>query len=292
MGLAIGFLAIGLIILLFSLYKIGADPNYFSWYGNLDSQTASELGGFLSGFVGIFWSAAGVILIYATFTAQKNQSEMQHFENQFFNLLNTYHSLVEKTKFKESNGETIEGRDYISRILKEFEDSYWDVPTYQQLIKQGKKHVPEVKQYYEKCGISEINICHSFKTIDGCPQPGDYLYTSSKELFVELYCLVYQRHQSKLGHLFRFLYNIFKFVIEERIEKGDEFKYISFIQAQLSNDELGLLFYNALSPYAKSSSGKETFKNWLIQYDFFQNIGKDTLIDESHKSFYVEDNKK
>lgn len=291
MGFAIILLVIGMFILGFSLIKIIFDPNYFAWKGTIDSKTASELGGFLSGFVGIFWSAAGVIFIYATFNAQKLQNEKQHFENQFFNLISTYHSLVDKTNYKDLKDGVAEGRDFISKVLKEYKASYWDDSAYKQLIRQEKKHVPEVKQYFEKYNIAKININHTFQAIDGVPQLGNYIETSSKELFVALYCLVYEKYQSKIGHLFRFLYNIFKFVIEEREKYGDDAKYISFIQAQLSNDELGLLFYNSISPYAKSSTGEEKFKNWLIKYDFFQNIGKDTLIDESHLKFYKTDSK-
>ncbi|RIJ27391.1 putative phage abortive infection protein [Henriciella algicola] len=76
---------------------------------------------------------------------------------------------------------------------------------------------------------------------------------------------VYLKHQDDLGHYFRVLYNIVKFV--DRSEIDDKKFYTNIVRAQLSNAELHLLLYNGLS-----SNGAEKFKPLLETYAFFDNL--------------------
>lgn len=77
---------------------------------------------------------------------------------------------------------------------------------------------------------------------------------SSKEEVGEKFLKFYFGSRYDLGHYFRFLYNIFRFLAEANIE--DKTLYTRLIRAQLSNVELEILYYNALS----------TEGNNLIQY--------------------------
>ena len=290
MGLAIAFLAIGLFILFYSLYKIAFDQNYFVWGGNIDSKTASELGGFLSGFVGIFWTAAGVIFIYSTFNAQKLQNEKQHFENQFFNLMNTYHSLVEKTKGDvlvilpdKTKFECFEGRDYIKAFVRLLSDgiSSEHFPRFENYLKKKWDESEDYRKYlqedYPDDGVPVFDMLVFFKNNQK---------VLSEKLCGELYECFYPNYQDRLGHLMRLMYNIFKFVIENRQKYGDEKVYIDIIQVQLSSFELALIFYNGLSKYATSSTGEQKFKNWLVKYSFFENIDETVLIQKEHSEYY------
>ena len=105
----------------------------------------------------------------------------------------------------------------------------------------------------------------------------------SIELIIRIYEYFYEQYPNVLGHYFRFLYNVFKYVIGNKDTESERRKYIDLIQAQMSSDELGLLFYNALSKYAKNNNGKYQFKEWLERFNFFENINKTSLIREEDK---------
>lgn len=58
------------------------------------------------------------------------------------------------------------------------------------------------------------------------------------------------------------------------------------LQAQLSNDELALIFYNALSSNGLNSSKKPQFKEWIEHYQFLENLNVDSLLDRRHHVLY------
>ncbi len=92
---------------------------------------------------------------------------------------------------------------------------------------------------------------------------------------------LFEEHQADLGHYFRNLYNIIKFVKSSAVE--DKRLYTNLIRAQLSSNELALLFYNCLGYI-----GREKFKPLVEEYALLKNIPDEILVDSSHKEFYVE----
>jgi hypothetical protein len=281
----------GLIILISSVFLIC--KQYFILFSPIDSKIASELGEFVSGFVGIFWTASGVILIYATFKKQKELNEKQQFESSFFSLINTFNNLINTTKGYVNNStnglaEEFSGRDYFSAVLREVKDGLSNDSMLEDLAK--REDVPEIKKFRDK-----INENNKTSALIVTPESQiqskrlDFMYTSSKlsqEFIVAQYEYFFQRYRDKLGHYFRFLYNIFKYTIEENKKKKNAIRYLNIIQAQMSNDELGLLFYNALSKYGETGKGEKRFYNWLNDYDFLENIDENALIDKEHYKYY------
>jgi hypothetical protein len=283
--------SIGLTILIISIFWIVFDKQYFSFFSGLNSKTASELGGYISGFVGIFWIGAGAILIYATFKEQQKHADKQQFESSFFNLINTYHDITVQTKGKIKNlslntNDEYTGRNFFSAVLNEIKNGLESGSFLRSIC--TREDVPEIQEF-----LKDIEKKQKGSSIEIAPegQINDYaidfsIGDLSKEFTVAQYEFFYMQHQSKLGHYFRFIYNIFKFTIEERNPYGDIGRYINLIQAQMSNDELGLLFYNALSKYGTSITGEKRFYNWLNDFDFFENIDPDSLIDRTHHKYY------
>ena len=91
--------------------------------------------------------------------------------------------------------------------------------------------------------------------------------------------------QPYVGHYFRHLYNIVKFVHEHEFFDEKNFKekkrYTNFIRAQLSCNELGVLFYNYLSDRGAK------FKDLVEKYALFEDMPSEVLIDEEHRKLYV-----
>ena len=92
--------------------------------------------------------------------------------------------------------------------------------------------------------------------------------------------------QPYVGHYLRHLYNVVKFVHEHEFFDRKEFKekkrYTNFIRAQLSSNELGVLFYNCLSGRGAK------FKELVEKYALFEDMPSKVLINEEHRKLYAE----
>lgn len=85
------------------------------------------------------------------------------------------------------------------------------------------------------------------------------------------YELFYRNNQAVLGHYFRFLYHIFKFL--KQSEGIDKSFYANLVRAQLSTAELTLIFYNCLSRW-----GYEKFKPLVEEFSLLKTIPNDNPI--------------
>ena len=99
-----------------------------------------------------------------------------------------------------------------------------------------------------------------------------------------LYERFLSQYQSSIGHYFQHLYNTVKFVDQHKFIKEFEDKkpYANLIRAQLSSNELGLLFYNCLS--ARGAK----FKYLVEKYALLENMEFEKLLDPEHRSRYNE----
>lgn len=86
------------------------------------------------------------------------------------------------------------------------------------------------------------------------------------------YGSVYRDNQHELGHYYRFLFNMFK-VVEDGPESR---RYIKLVRAQISNQELLMLYYNcAVAPQGRK------FREIAVRHALFDNMPPH-LLDEEH----------
>ena len=103
---------------------------------------------------------------------------------------------------------------------------------------------------------------------------------SKIEIINSAYKNFYEKNQSEIGHYFRSLYNISKFIHMSEI--GDKRLYSNLLRAQLSVNEMALLFYNCLSEL-----GCKKFKPLIEEYSLLKGIPEELLIDSAaHKQHY------
>ena len=88
------------------------------------------------------------------------------------------------------------------------------------------------------------------------------------------YQLFWKKHQVELGHYFRYLYNIVRFVKESAYVDGP---YIRLLRAQLSDQETLLLFYNCI---ASEHGGR--FKTLAEDFSLLDNMPKIRVLKERH----------
>lgn len=86
-----------------------------------------------------------------------------------------------------------------------------------------------------------------------------------RQLAVLAYERLYVEIQGEIGHYFRTLYNLVKFVHQSGAQ--DKRFYTNLIRAQLSSDELLMLFYNCASSY-----GREKFKPLIEEYALLKTL--------------------
>ena len=91
----------------------------------------------------------------------------------------------------------------------------------------------------------------------------------------------FAEYQSHIDHYFRHLYNVVKFVHQSDFSFEAKRFYTNLIRAQLSSDELGLLFYNCLS------KREAKFKDLVEKYALLEDMRFETLINKEHKNFYA-----
>ena len=92
------------------------------------------------------------------------------------------------------------------------------------------------------------------------------------------------QYQPSIDYYFGHLYNTVKFVDQHKFIKEFEDKksYTNLIRAQLSRNELGLLFYNCLSDRGAK------FKCLVEKYALLEDMNFEGLLEPEHRSLYRE----
>ena len=221
-----------------------------------------KLGDFINGVTTPLLSISAFILLYMTYRSQseeleqtrevmKNQSlilDKQQFETTFFNLLNLHHQIVNNIDLRSHN--------YFSSLTKVVRSS-------NETTKSGRD-----------CFVS---FYWGFKNMYNAVRK-KHTDMDELNLIISAYSQYYKRHQSDLGHYFRNLYHIVKFVDQSSIKNKSD--YTSLIRAQLSSHELLMLFYNCLTTYGSK------FKPLIEDYHLLKNMPIEDLLNENHKSLY------
>lgn len=157
---------------------------------------------------------------------QSSSLKIQNFENTFFQLLGLHNKIV---------GDMFVGEpDSADKGLNGrdcFKDMYNNFDTY---------FYSRVNQHAE--------------------DPNNYL-----AIIEEAYDEFFKARQADIGHYFRNLYTIVKFVDNSKIDNKKE--YVNILRAQLSSYELSMLFYNCLW-----SGGRKKFKVLIEKYELLENM--------------------
>jgi len=250
--------------------------------GNLiKAEKVGQFGDFIGGLVGSLWALAGVVLFYVALKEQRidfrtNQEVLK-------TQLNAFKQQVKEFELQRKELElTREVFSQQSETLKlqQFESTYFSmINLHHQIVnsidittnKKVKLPLKTITYTSRDCFnffITELNDIYLTN-----------LTNNEASRIDEAYKKLYLENQSDLGHYFRNLYNILKFI--DKKNQGDKFFYSNLLRAQLSSSELILLFYNGISQF-----GKFKFKPLIEKYHFLQNIPKKQLLMKSHLEFY------
>ncbi|MFY0659353.1 MAG: putative phage abortive infection protein [Shimia sp.] len=109
---------------------------------------------------------------------------------------------------------------------------------------------------------------------------GDRLFSYDEPLDATLarYEEMFKRHSSDLSHYFRYVYNMLR-VLHEAPEV--QAKHRKLVRALFSDDELLILFYNALTERGSN------FHPYLKSFELFDNLPTNRLVNPDHKRSFA-----
>ncbi|WP_205510200.1 putative phage abortive infection protein [Longitalea arenae] len=174
---------------------------------------------------------------------QETQNKIQQFESQFFEMLRLHKENVDELCITSVvHGKQVSKRQAFVTMADEFK-SFLGYINYDHLpFIQEYKHAYDIFFWGWNSDYIDIDsLSHSwFRIIEG-PNESDPSYPID---FRE-----YKGYSSSLGHYFRHLFLIVKFVAysDALTDYESKMKYLKILRAQLSNHEQILLFYNWLS---------------------------------------------
>lgn len=239
-------------------------PSWFIKKGCIDFSKTGQIGDTIGGIMGPFVAIAAACLTFIAFWVQYKANIMQRgdiaierFERNFFEMLNLQESITNSLVLEEicENDSTKNmkqtGRDVFQML---YESYHFD--------------------YTKSASFDEI-------TIEKNKQ-----YTGLKALFIHdedaLKCYVNLGGVNYLDHYFRHLYWIFKYIDTCKcLDDKEKYIYACIARSSLSQYELVLLFYNALS-----ENGFENFKPLIEKYALMNNLRKELLAKQEDEYKY------
>ncbi|MEC0248888.1 putative phage abortive infection protein [Paenibacillus chitinolyticus] len=210
----------------------------------------------------IFWLVSGVVVYYAFGDKAGTVGDMFGGVNALFSGL-AFAGLI-YTIFLQRKELALQ-RSEISKSTKELEGQkdLMDLQNFENKFFQLLNlHHEIVKTSHQGRGLFQ-NI--STAIFNQVPVPTENV---PLDLLNNAYMILYRRNNAELGHYFRNLYHIVKFV-DTSFQLRDEetrYSYVRILRAQLSTYEIMLLAYNGLSKH-----GKE-FKPLIEKYKLLKNL--------------------
>lgn len=206
-----------------------------------------------------------VVLGIIVLRTQLKHNRKVQAEGTFFNLLNSIRNMVANTKgkitsvskttFGNKTNEDHSGVTYFSEANKELQARLSN-------------------------GLSEAMVYGTFN-MTGVKESKDI--EVSHQMAKDIYNGFYKDHVPELAHYYRFTFNVLNFIDSNPdIPENKKIQYANFIQSQMSDSELQLLYYNGIGVYGKK------YYDLMEKYNFLQNMdasgGKGFI--EFLKNFY------
>lgn len=254
-GLAWTAIALGTVLGLWGAYRL--------------RRELPDVAQFLSGTTALLWSLAGILLIYVAFLGQRLQIlfQQQELEDNRKELADTREEVKRQREEAEEQNRTLR--------QQRFEASFFELLRLHADIVSALFVQSNVNAFMGRRAFEELR--RQFKAA--------YTTTAAQELKYEIervqraWNLFFNQNHSVIGHYFRNFYHIVKFVDESTVEHKQ--LYVNIARAQLSSDELYLLFYNGLSPI-----GSRRFKKLMERYALLEHLPHEILESPNHIDMY------
>jgi len=222
------------------------------------------IGDYTGGVVASMWSLAGLFIIFVAFLGQKQQILHQKMELK-------YNQFEVKATRKELEGQKEQMIEQ-NKTLKQqrFENTFF------QMVNLHHKIVDSIEI---TDGPHKVLGRQGFKVVYDSFRSAVFSKSFSYDEIIEIYLRHYENHQSNFSHYFRNLYRIIKFI--DQSDSDEKQRYADILRAQLSPQEMLMLFYNGLTYH-----GDKKMKPLMEKYELLKNIPQRSLIEFDHKRKY------
>lgn len=253
---------------------------YFLLFYFLIPVNMEERGQFgdMFGFIGALFSGLAFAGLIVTMLQQRedlqNQKDEINLQRQDLEA-QTEALRLQKEEIAQTNKELKEQNKTI--MLQRFENTFFSMLELQQTIVNELRYELVNVEYKGRNVLSVI-----YKQIKNKAYVDNRL-TLEDSIEKYLQCYYTYVFNGILDHYFRYLYRIIKLVDESQcLTNVEKYNYLCLLRAQLSKDELLMLFYNGLSDY-----GNEKFKPLIEKYALFKNIRSEFLLRHNHYELYA-----
>ena len=242
----------------------------------VNPEAAGQLGSFVGGYVGAIFALTSVVLIFVALKEQRISSAREAFENKYFELIKILRENISETDLQGTSG-----RRVFVLLVRELRCALEIVRRIAITRNQGLSAPErlEVGYYCLFYGVGP-NSSRMLKMSLSRFDP-TFIEALEKELNSpetkrkireerNLGYIPFEGHQSRLGHYYRHLYQMVRYVDQQTLDI-DKYEYMKTIRAQLSTHEQALLLVNSLTPI-----GRNWWRNDLIvKYRLVQNIPRE-----------------
>jgi hypothetical protein len=236
-------------------------------------EAAGQLGDFVGGFVGAGFSLIGIVLLIRTLVEQRTSSNIQSFENKYFELLKLHRDNVTEIDLPGASGRKL--FVVLLRELRAAHDILDDVASERSIALSPSQRL-HIAYYCVFFGVGP-NSSRMLKQAlsefqeDLIEALESRLNDESTKAEVRdrlrLQFTPFEGHQSRLGHYYRHLYQMVKYVHRQSLDI-DKYEHVKTVRAQLSTHEQAMLLINSLTPM-----GRVWWKEELIKtYRLVQNL--------------------
>lgn len=214
-------------------------------YGNFDNK--KNFGDIFNALGSLFTALAFAGLIITIIfqrldnNDQKEINNIQNFENNFFKLLEQHHRIIDSFVIEPKPNE----KDDKIEAYPEKRDKIYQLEAFDFLAK-------DFKHRYEKVKENRFPVDKSIQTV--------FIYAFLHHS--------YGKYGYMMGHYFRNLYHIVKYIDDDKFLKSFDlkYKYAKILRAQLSAPEINLIALNGLTYYG------EGFKPLIDKYKLLKNM--------------------
>ena len=238
---------------------------------NISKQLYLNIGDYLWGTIGILLTFVATIFLFITFREQREQlritkeeSDKTRFETTYFNILGMLKQVQDTVNANIAARMTGRNIHNIVGFYSFFKDTYV-------IHLQNNVNLRTMNDSFNPIDTNQAEI-EQYKGL---------IAREYEDLIASVEC--------NIGYLYRYLFNAIKFVLDDPYNKKDitaKNRYLNLLQAQLSNEELCFIFYDAISKYGKNKNGEYLFQKMLDENQFLENIDQSFLLNRNHYKFY------
>lgn len=249
----IAYLAIAAAILITS---------WFLFYGNFfggdyhmpNIRKIKDLQPFIAGIVVPLMTFGTTLLVIETF---KNNT-LQNISNNFFKLIDQNRKILDGVNNVGAKAEDgyikSQGKFFFEDLAAQICDDFYAIKN----------------QDIKKLEVMDSSIT---KELDN---------RTDREILTNIYDSYFHIYHGDIGHFFRNLYHIVRYIDRAKIRKKEKKEFIRILRSQLSNYELVLLAYNGLHKYG------ELFYPYLEKYELLKSVNDESKLSATYVKRIVE----